>query len=59
MRADLIGTPVRVTNAEPALCGDIEFSKVRYLLSINGIDSQYRYSLWKNLLAIYDLNLQR
>ena len=29
LRADLLGTPVRVTNIEPGLCGGTEFSQVR------------------------------
>ncbi|MDR2165645.1 MAG: SDR family oxidoreductase [Zoogloeaceae bacterium] len=30
LRADLSGTPVRVTNIEPGLCGGTEFSNVRF-----------------------------
>lgn len=30
LRADLIGKKVRVTNIEPGLCGDTEFSQVRF-----------------------------
>lgn len=30
LRADLAGTNVRVTNIEPGLCGDTEFSNVRF-----------------------------
>ena len=30
LRADLLGTPVRVTNVEPGLCGGTEFSAVRF-----------------------------
>ena len=30
LRADLLGTPVRVTNIEPGLCGGTEFSSVRF-----------------------------
>lgn len=30
LRADLAGTMVRVTNIEPGLCGDTEFSNVRF-----------------------------
>lgn len=30
LRADLLGTPVRVTNIEPGLCGGTEFSTVRF-----------------------------
>lgn len=30
LRADLTGTPVRVTNVEPGLCGGTEFSSVRF-----------------------------
>lgn len=30
LRADLAGTMVRVTNVEPGLCGDTEFSNVRF-----------------------------
>ncbi|OXH90294.1 NADP-dependent 3-hydroxy acid dehydrogenase, partial [Burkholderia multivorans] len=30
LRADLLGTPLRVTDIEPGLCGGTEFSNVRY-----------------------------
>ena len=30
LRADLLGTPVRVTDLQPGLCGGTEFSQVRY-----------------------------
>ena len=30
LRADLLGTNVRVSNVEPGLCGGTEFSNVRY-----------------------------
>ncbi len=30
LRADLFGTPIRVTNIEPGLCGGTEFSNVRF-----------------------------
>ncbi len=30
LRADLVGTPIRVTNIEPGLCGGTEFSEVRF-----------------------------
>lgn len=30
LRADLAGTPIRVTNVEPGLCGGTEFSNVRF-----------------------------
>ena len=30
LRADLLGTPLRVTNVEPGLCGGTEFSNVRF-----------------------------
>ncbi len=30
LRADLLGTPIRVTDIEPGLCGGTEFSTVRY-----------------------------
>ncbi|RCS56529.1 bifunctional NADP-dependent 3-hydroxy acid dehydrogenase/3-hydroxypropionate dehydrogenase YdfG [Parvibium lacunae] len=30
LRADLLGTPVRVTDVEPGLCGGTEFSNVRF-----------------------------
>ena len=30
LRTDLFGTPVRVTNVEPGLCGGTEFSNVRF-----------------------------
>ena len=30
LRSDLLGTPVRVTNVEPGICGGTEFSQVRY-----------------------------
>lgn len=30
LRADLVGTNIRVTNIEPGLCGDTEFSNIRF-----------------------------
>ncbi|KVF75421.1 SDR family NAD(P)-dependent oxidoreductase [Burkholderia diffusa] len=30
LRADLLGTPLRVTDIEPGLCGGTEFSNIRY-----------------------------
>jgi len=30
LRADLLGTPIRVSNIEPGLCGGTEFSEVRF-----------------------------
>jgi 3-hydroxy acid dehydrogenase / malonic semialdehyde reductase len=30
LRADLLGTPIRVTDIQPGLCGGTEFSEVRY-----------------------------
>lgn len=30
LRADLLGSPIRVTNIEPGLCGGTEFSEVRF-----------------------------
>lgn len=30
LRADLVGTPIRVTDIEPGLCGGTEFSNVRF-----------------------------
>lgn len=30
LRADLAGTPVRITNVEPGMCGGTEFSNVRF-----------------------------
>ncbi|MDO9451463.1 MAG: SDR family oxidoreductase [Stagnimonas sp.] len=30
LRADLLGTPIRVSNIEPGLCGGTEFSSVRF-----------------------------
>jgi len=30
LRADLAGTPLRVTDVEPGLCGGTEFSEVRF-----------------------------
>lgn len=44
LRADLAGTPIRVTNIEPGLCGGTEFSLVRF----KG-DSQRANALYENV----------
>lgn len=44
LRADLAGTGVRVTNIEPGLCGDTEFSQVRF----NG-DTQRAAAVYENI----------
>ncbi|MDB5972158.1 MAG: bifunctional NADP-dependent 3-hydroxy acid dehydrogenase/3-hydroxypropionate dehydrogenase YdfG [Hydrocarboniphaga sp.] len=43
LRADLAGTPLRVSNVEPGLCGGTEFSKVRF----NG-DDESAAKLYEN-----------
>ena len=47
LRADLAGTGVRVSNIEPGLCGDTEFSNVRF----KG-DDQRAADLYKNVAYI-------
>ena len=47
LRADLIGTALRVTNVEPGLCEGTEFSNVRF----RG-DDQKAESVYKNVQAI-------
>ncbi|MFC6276776.1 SDR family NAD(P)-dependent oxidoreductase [Psittacicella hinzii] len=44
LRADLVGTGVRVTNIEPGLCGGTEFSEVRF----NG-DTQKAAAVYENI----------
>jgi 3-hydroxy acid dehydrogenase / malonic semialdehyde reductase len=41
LKADLLGTAVRVTNIEPALVGDSEFSLVRFKGHKNKADAVY------------------
>ncbi len=41
LRADLIGKKVRVTNIEPGLCGDTEFSQVRFKGDTNKVSQTY------------------
>ena len=41
MKADLLGTAVRVTNIEPAIFGDSEFSLVRFKGNKNKADEVY------------------
>ncbi len=42
LRADLLGTPIRVTDVEPGLCGDTEFSEVRFHGDKSKAESVYR-----------------
>ncbi len=41
LRADLLGTPVRVTDIEPGLCSGTEFSQVRFKGDNNAADQVY------------------
>lgn len=41
LRADLVGTKVRVSNLEPGLCGDTEFSHVRFAGDENKVKAVY------------------
>jgi 3-hydroxy acid dehydrogenase/malonic semialdehyde reductase len=41
LRADLLGTPVRVTDIEPGLCGGTEFSEVRFKGDVDKARSVY------------------
>jgi 3-hydroxy acid dehydrogenase/malonic semialdehyde reductase len=41
LRADLLGTPIRVSNIEPGLCGGTEFSEVRFKGDRAKADSVY------------------
>jgi len=41
LRADLLGTAVRVSNIEPGLCGGTEFSQVRFKGDVAKADSVY------------------
>jgi NADP-dependent 3-hydroxy acid dehydrogenase YdfG len=41
LKADLLGTAVRVTNIEPAMVGDSEFSLVRFKGNKNKADEVY------------------
>lgn len=41
LRADLAGTNIRVTNIEPGLCGDTEFSNVRFKGDDKKVENTY------------------
>lgn len=43
LRTDLLGTAVRVTNIEPGLCGDTEFSNVRFKGDQAAVDKVYAH----------------
>lgn len=57
LRADLAGTGVRVTNVEPGLCGDTEFSLVRFggdVARVNALYDKTAYLTPKDIADMVD-----